>query len=452
MLSILTTFFIISLVIIISFIVTDSLVAPYQWVSSAFSAITNLSYGYCASYFFYVLNIHLPQKKEIREKEAEIARCIAKAEINIKNFGELYNIPLEHQFHDEAVQALLVAPPRIFFHYGNFDLDNAYRAYIALAHVIQDTLILFHEALEHSSHLSSTDRLRLQNVIILISEQYRIASIDNFYAAVSSLKPKSLIYELHELNYRLSALRNKNKFAPHIFRQVDIIKYELEQQVATKQAAPSKDLRIALEKLEEDDKKRIQATYNHSSAAPIATASHNNLGSQQEKIEPDTANIPQELSMPNNQPDKLAPYLQPFKTMESYLVETIKGVNTSTKYAMRTLFIVSGGGCIALLLYISQEKGGTPQCVFDALRYLAYSTILTTALAGYNWLASAASSSILVKITTEMNSPDLKKNANRVTFMWVLSGISYVLWGAAFVLIIISAYQLLPQLNPSFFK
>lgn len=447
----LTIFFIISLGIILSFIFTDNLQAPTQWLSSTFTAVTNLSYGYCASYFFYVVNIYLPQKKEVREKENEIAQCIAKAEVNIKNFGEVYGIPLQHKFHNEAVDALLAAPPNIFFHYGNFDLANVYTAYIALGHIIQDTIILFHEALEHSSHLSSTDRLRLQNVTILISEQYRFASLENFYAAISSLTPESLIHEIHEVSYRLYELRTNNKFAPHIFRKIDIIKLKLERDAKSKQMAPSEDLRLALKKQRLEYNKNTQNSHSQAAAASEGFDAPD-ITSQQTEFASNPSKTTQVKKMQDNPLPNLAPHLQPFKIMEAYLIETLKGVRTSTQHAMRVVFLVSSVGSISLLFYLTQTKGSTPLCVFEAFRALIYSTILSIILAGYNSLASTVSSSMLLKITTEMNFPDLEKNGKRVRLMWGLAGIGYIIWSIAFYYICTAAYLLLPHLTPSIFN
>ena len=73
---------------IIAFALTNHLPAPHPVVASLFNAITNLAYGYSASFIFYYLNIHLPTQKETKRSGWIIGTLLYSIE---KSTAESYN-------------------------------------------------------------------------------------------------------------------------------------------------------------------------------------------------------------------------------------------------------------------------------------------------------------------------------------------------------------------------
>lgn len=246
--------------IIISWFTTGHPQGHETWQLPTFSICYNLSYGYLASYIFYIINVHLPQVKKRNEDHDALGWAIARILYNLNILKKTYNIStnqedlgqLETRKHERSKPIFIVlftkstsgltgytdfAPEHISEdtkrqinniskHYLSKTLNSS--PYLAILLALYGIAHMLKEVLNYTERLNGIEKMTIHNIISTIDHKITESNLNTLAVTPPDIDFLALESMLVDVNSQLTIFfENSSLFSrlvihtPRYKKQID---------------------------------------------------------------------------------------------------------------------------------------------------------------------------------------------------------------------------------------
>lgn len=242
----------ISLGIIASWFTTGHPEGNEAWQLPMFTICYNLSYGYLASYIFYIVNCYLPEKQQREKNYQKFAWAMARIHFNFSELSRAYGITFQfNNLEEELVKIKNDSVPiyALFFTEGCHQLigkiidptstiseekKNQFNEFIESIKqdtfynpekltlntpflsgilILQGTARLLSEVSIYRNELPFNDQVAINNILSLIGTEFSTKSSLTLLKSPPNISTEDLLIILVELKRRIDFLSNSKELA-----------------------------------------------------------------------------------------------------------------------------------------------------------------------------------------------------------------------------------------------